>query len=118
MELSRRGFLTGVIAVGAVAALPALASDMPILYGDGVHDDTAALQAFIDGKPVIRDGVVYRCDGDEPVVLHGGIYEISDTLVFDNSAKLAPLTFHGGEIRTSPDFSADYIFRFEGLVFG
>lgn len=26
----------------------------PILYGDGIHDDTAALQALVDGEPVIR----------------------------------------------------------------
>ena len=26
---------------------------MKILYGDGVHDDTAAMQDLVDGKPVL-----------------------------------------------------------------
>lgn len=35
--------------------------ELPILYGDGIHDDTEGLQAFFDGKPVYNpDGSLYQ----------------------------------------------------------
>jgi hypothetical protein len=33
---------------------------MHTLYADGVHDDTEALQAYIDGHPVLCDGQVLQ----------------------------------------------------------
>lgn len=42
---------------------------IPTLVGDGVHDDTAALQAWLDGKPV-RD----VNGAPVPQVLQGGVY--------------------------------------------
>jgi hypothetical protein len=83
MNLSRRGFLTGMVAVAAVTAaaalpLPSFAS-VPTLWGDGEHDDTEALQALLDGKPIIRDGVLLEPDG-HGIRLIGGVYQVSDTL--------------------------------------
>ena len=55
-DCTRRSFF-GVL--GALCALPILGQVVsqpqarrPVLYGDGVHDDTVALQAWFDGKPV------------------------------------------------------------------
>lgn len=63
--MDRRGFagaLAGATAaLCAVAAIPA-AWTRPVLYGDGVHDDTDALQALFDGHEVTdaRDWSVIR----------------------------------------------------------
>lgn len=66
--MDRRGFLRGMAGVLAAGLAPAVLSSgviMPIrqlivpgliLWGDGIHDDTAALQAFFDGKPVCSPG--------------------------------------------------------------
>lgn len=55
MTITRRSFFR-LIAGAAIAPVASKASmvlpDVPILYGDGIHDDTVALQALIDGKTV------------------------------------------------------------------
>lgn len=58
--MNRRDFLakTSALAVAAII-LPRVAEPpIPVLYGDGVHDDTAALQAWFDGRPVMWRGEV------------------------------------------------------------
>jgi len=51
--MKRRDFLkTAVGTLGAIAFLGTSAFSDPILYGDGQHDDTVALNAWIQGKPV------------------------------------------------------------------
>lgn len=77
--MDRRSFLRGAIALSAVAvAPPSLAFDnAPIVYGDGVHDDWAGLQAMFDGKPFRVDNeVVVAGDG----VVSGGDFVLSRTL--------------------------------------
>jgi len=78
--MTRRGFLGRVSAGAASALLPsrilvALLPAIPILYGDGKHDDTAALQAWGRGE------VVHRPDG-EPVgqTIQDGYFVVSDTI--------------------------------------
>lgn len=52
MNISRRFFLGGTLAVATAIAVPIeLSARLPILHGDGVHDDWKALQAFASGKP-------------------------------------------------------------------
>lgn len=52
---TRRGFFK-LVAGAAIASVGAKAAsilpDVPILWGDGIHDDTCAFQALIDGKVV------------------------------------------------------------------
>lgn len=66
--MNRRSFLRGALSLGAITAIgpvPAMAA-LPRIVGDGVFDDTAGLQAFIDNKPfwvdsssvVARDGIL------------------------------------------------------------
>lgn len=62
MELSRRGFLRGLVAVTAagVVSLPAVAEAVPQLWGDGVHDDAGGLEALFNGRPVeVMNGLEY-----------------------------------------------------------
>jgi hypothetical protein len=64
MKLSRRGVLLGLGAMMAAPALVRASSLMPVvshlvLWNNGVHDDTAAFQAVLDGGTVLlRDGSV------------------------------------------------------------
>lgn len=54
--MNRRNFIRHAVAASAAIALaPKILFAQPeryILYGDGVHDDTQTLQAWLDGKPV------------------------------------------------------------------
>jgi hypothetical protein len=71
---TRRGFLGAMLAAAVAPAIVRAGSLMPIyvpkapklltLWGDGVHDDTAALQALIGGTSVIYHGTQYiPCNG-------------------------------------------------------
>lgn len=58
MDMNRRSFLRGALILTASTALAPTAfkvleavSPLPILFADGVGDDTLALQALLDGKP-------------------------------------------------------------------
>ena len=56
--MRRRTFIKAVLAASAamfVSPLRAVAGVVPalVLYRDGIHDDTEALQAVFDGKPVV-----------------------------------------------------------------
>lgn len=55
---------------------------MPLtIYGDGIHDDTAALKAAFNGEPVIwRNQVIQPT---EPVYLVGGVFRLSQPLVVE-----------------------------------
>lgn len=81
MELSRRSFLGGVLCVAAVSVVPIVLGgvDLPVLYGDGVHDDTVALRAALNGEPFIADGHIIK--GTQSVALSGGVYRLSDEIV-------------------------------------
>lgn len=53
-DISRRFFLGGAISlVAAVTFKPALSSNMPTIYRDGINDDSAGLQALFENNPVI-----------------------------------------------------------------
>lgn len=52
IDTTRRSFLRGAVAAVAVSPV-AFAKPLPVLVGDGIHDDTAALQAFVDGESFI-----------------------------------------------------------------
>jgi hypothetical protein len=78
--VNRRGFFRGVAGVAAAAMLPAralvaLLPAIPILYGDGIHDDTAALNVWG------RGGQVKRPDGTAVGArLEGGRFLVSSTI--------------------------------------
>jgi hypothetical protein len=84
---NRRDFIKGATATLAVAAvLPASAfaqSEVPIIYGDGIHDDAPGLQALIDGKPYrvapTVTGAIYR-DASGDAHVRGGRYRIDNPI--------------------------------------
>jgi hypothetical protein len=60
--INRRSFIAGVTSLAtaiAIAPRVVFAKPTPVLYGDGKHDDTEALQAWFDGDRVVySDGAV------------------------------------------------------------
>lgn len=79
--MNRRGFLKAIFAGAAAIAVPVSAINLvaPKLFrlrGDGLHDDTAALQALIDGKPVIApNGTEIRREGNV-IYIPAGTYHL------------------------------------------
>lgn len=107
MNPSRRSFLGGILAVGAASTVvtPAalLARSVPMLWGDGIHDDTAALNALLSGGEfeVSREGLALRKAG--MILLQKGNFLVSDTIGIEtegvtiiHSAFLASPTFREG----------------------
>lgn len=78
MNISRRSFLGGTLLLAATAKL-GISAPLPSLYGDGLHNDTAALKAMIAGDPFIVEGKSIVATNGE---LRGGKYLISETIDF------------------------------------
>lgn len=108
--LTRRGFLRGVLAAGAAPAIVKASRLMPIyvprpqlltLWGDGAHDDTAALQALINGQPVLFNGQPYGASTGG-VLVPGGVFQVSAPVVFSGQNTVWDgvgskiVTTHGG----------------------
>lgn len=83
MDISRRGFLSGSLKVtAAVAAATTFVgfAAVPKLWGDGIHDDTAALNAFFRGEQIEHAGAIVALRSPDGFVFRGGRYLISDTV--------------------------------------
>lgn len=85
---SRRGFLGSILALAAAPSIVRADSLMPLfverqltLWGDGVHDDTDALQSLFDGRSVkSMNPAVLAAVLDGRVFLSRGIYVVRRTL--------------------------------------
>lgn len=99
--MDRRQFLrnAAIIAAGVVAAdqlelLERLAPrrifpawpTVPRIYADGIHDDYAGLQAFLDGKPVEWKGDIVT----GPLSIFGQRLNPTRTLVLTNAIVFSP----------------------------
>ncbi len=74
--MKRRTFLAAAIGSAFAPAAAFKPWALPVLYGDGIHDDTAALQAAMDGKRVHwADGA-----GIVGTIMVGRKFLLSDTL--------------------------------------
>lgn len=86
MQMNRRAFFKLTAGAAIASALPLPGATAPIIYGDGVHDDTEALQALLDGKvvefadPAMADGAGWH---GAKLRFPEGIFAISDTLRVD-----------------------------------
>lgn len=78
--MNRRDFFKVTFATGVAAAVPAiLAERLPEIVGDGVHDDTAGLQAALNGRDFIAHNGCVRVEGGM-CYLNGGLYRLTKTL--------------------------------------
>lgn len=96
MEISRRSFLGGVLSVAAATALPNMAlAEVPVIYGDGRHDDWAGLQAMLDGRPFrAADGAAMVLRGEPAgAFIAGGHFRVSRTLMMTNRVTIIQSSF-------------------------
>jgi hypothetical protein len=97
MNLSRRSFMVGLAATTALSQIGA-AEIQPlkvarILHGDGISDDTAAMQALINDEPVIYNGELLASQWGvskwgKTFFMPRGAFRIRETLDFSNRGKI------------------------------
>lgn len=85
MDISRRTFLGGAIAVAGALALPKIAG-MPTIYGDDIHDDWEGIDALFNGRPVKMLTEAIRVGPDGLVEMVGGSFRLSKTLDLSGSS--------------------------------
>ena len=106
MEVSRRSFLGGALALVAATQLPGKAfASAPTLYGDGIHDDTAALNALLAGKPFrLAGNGVYAVNREGYIFLSGGMFRISNTIhVMRPNTTITDCCFEGDMMPANAD---------------
>jgi hypothetical protein len=86
--MNRRGFLGGILAAGMAPMVVSAGVLMPvrpaaiILYGDGIHNDTLALQSLFDGdKYVFDQRTGMYMERSSTIRLHGGTYVVSSPII-------------------------------------
>lgn len=99
--MKRRSFFKLLAGGAVVAAMPSLAlnlSNIPIIWGDGKHDDSAGLQALIYGKevefknPELTRGMGWRGD-----VLFMGAATFMVKSVLNIDDRFSGKTLNGGK---------------------
>lgn len=99
--MHRRTFLKRLLACPAAVTTPGLLMPVkawaPTLWGDGIHDDTEALQAAIDGLPVnLAPGVwLERTSGT--INLGSGRFKMKNSLFFGRHSPFT--TVKGGTLQ-------------------
>lgn len=74
---NRRQFLFGAGAAALAVSAGINIRQAPRLWGDGVHDDTDALNAFFRGEKIETKSGVITCQD----VLAGGVFRISAPII-------------------------------------
>lgn len=129
--MNRRGFIGSILAAAAAPAIISGGVLMPIkvlrnsplvLWGDGIHDDTAALQGVMDGKTVYQldpmSGVLVKVANKS---ITNGQFRVSSTIVMGEGASIggSPITRTGNdagpylEIRGDRNYVMNSIFEHE-----
>lgn len=104
MEMNRRWFLGGSLGIAGAVALPALKlvdPDIPVLWGDGIHDDADALNALAGGEPFVVDNTGLFEYGSG--YLKGGEFLISRPVIFGK----IPFHVEGACFQAASDFPAN-----------
>jgi len=91
---TRRGFLGAMLAAAMAPAVVKSSSLMKIatpkpllltLYGDGVHDDTSALQTLLAGGMVLsKSGLILGKDAGV-LCIPSGVFSVTETLKFSRN---------------------------------
>lgn len=126
MTMNRRGFLGLMLAAAAAPAFVKADSLMKIvaprqdlilaadytLWGDGIHDDSAAFQALIDGKPVSYLGQELKRGPDGSIYLPTGTFAVGAAPILRHGTKLyggEMMALHDGPMLEVPDGTKDVV---------
>lgn len=96
INATRRFFLGGAISALVVATVVPrldakgriLAGNTPVIYGNGIKDDSAGLAALMRGEPVIFGPDKIGIDEYGSVTIHDGKYRIDHTVEVNNPGEL------------------------------
>jgi len=81
IDLTRRFFLGGAVSAVVIASAPRLAlSNTPVIYANGIKDDTIGLYALLRGDPVHFPSDKIELSAYKDIILHSGKYVISETV--------------------------------------
>jgi hypothetical protein len=97
MELTRRSFLGGTVAIATCSAIGvSVAAPFPIIRGDGVFDDTAGLNAFFAREPVVIEGQLLRHYTDDSLaMLTNGFFRVTNTIHIGKPTTILNCWFEG-----------------------
>lgn len=110
VDISRRLFLGGAIAVVAAAVVSRPADAVPRIVGDGVHDDAAGLNALFNGMPVqIDNECVQAMDG--VIALSAGHFLIGSPITV---TRRRDIIVSGGFFEARGDFTGRGVIELEG----
>jgi len=85
MDINRRSLLFGLGVASICSMVPstvvaAIIDPVPIIVGDGVHDDTAGLQALIDGRTFRVAPGLNITETNDTVMVREGYFRLSKGL--------------------------------------
>ncbi|GAB3937490.1 hypothetical protein [Larkinella terrae] len=112
--MKRRAFLAkSLAAVGAVSVLGAtIKPERYVLYGDGVHDDTKALQAYFDGKEVFWAHIIdYQSPSGVARNITGKTLLLSDTIYLRNKIPTHVQRIKDCHVLAASGFKGDSVFH-------
>ena len=100
MELSRRSFLGGTVAIATCSALKlSIPAPFPIIRGDGIYDDTAGLNAFFAREPVIIENeLLQHYTDDSLAMLVRGDFRVTRPLYIRKPATIIGCHFDAREV--------------------
>lgn len=90
VELSRRFFLGGAIALLAVETFKPVSasSNLPTIYGNGKNDDSYGIGALLRNEPVIFNKDQIGVNSHKGVIFHKGRFLIEKTINISEDAQL------------------------------
>jgi len=102
IDITRRSFLRGIVAVSATAVIANKLPlpNCPILYSDGFHDDAPALNALLRGDEIKIESELVQITSGEFCAIKGGNFLINNTVIFCNKRT----GISNSMFRTGPDF--------------
>ena len=105
--VDRRTFLRGVLTVVGAQVIPANAITLPILYGDGIHDDAPALTALLNDRPYHCENAKIIHQQDTSTQLANGVFLVKTPIKITGNFK----TISDCRFIASDDFEGDIIFH-------
>lgn len=110
--MNRRSLLIGLgsallaPAIVRASSLMPLREYVPILWGDGIHDDSDGLQACLDRKPYRWNGLIQRSLDGDTVAVPSAAYRTTRTIIVRKRALIR-------DSRFIHDFSGEAMMVFE-----